>query len=98
MTGIKEYNVPEFNRQAEALKDAYYEVFNPAATTLSTAVQNGHADANRETYRVMLSECLEYITLTATHMYMLRGWELSKGARAEHAAAVACGLTILYQP
>ena len=30
-------------------------------------------------------------------IYMLRGWENSKGARAEHAVAVWIGLEIIYQ-
>ena len=30
-------------------------------------------------------------------IYMLRGWENSKGARAEHAVAVWVGLDIMYQ-
>ena len=30
-------------------------------------------------------------------IYMLRGWEQSKGARAEHAVAVWIGLEIMYQ-
>jgi hypothetical protein len=30
-------------------------------------------------------------------IYMLRGWEQSKGARAEHAVAVWIGLEIIYQ-
>ena len=30
-------------------------------------------------------------------IYMLRGWENSKGARAEHAVAVWIGLKIMYQ-
>ena len=30
-------------------------------------------------------------------IYMLRGWERSKGARAEHAVAVWIGLEIVYQ-
>ena len=98
MTGYEKYNVPAFNKTAAALEDAYDEVFNPAATSLSLAVQNGHAPANAETYRAMLTIDIYYITTTATHMYMLRGWEASKGATAEHAAALACGLTILYQP
>jgi len=35
--------------------------------------------------------------MLCTHIYMLRGWERSKGARAEHAVAVWIGLEIMYQ-
>lgn len=33
----------------------------------------------------------------ADTIFMLKGWENSKGARAEHALAVACGKEIAYQ-
>lgn len=35
--------------------------------------------------------------LTCTHIFMLSNWRDSKGARVEHAIAVAVGLTVQYQ-
>lgn len=40
---------------------------------------------------------LSWIALEATHIYMLRGWELSTGAKAEHALALAIGIDIIYE-
>jgi uncharacterized protein DUF4406 len=39
---------------------------------------------------------LDYICRRAEGIAMLEGWEDSKGARAEHAIAVALGLKIRY--
>lgn len=47
--------------------------------------------------REMLGADLSWICANATHMYMLKGWEKSSGAKAEHALAVALGLEIMYQ-
>lgn len=47
--------------------------------------------------RTMLGQDLEWICKEATHIYMLKGWEKSSGARTEHTLAVALGLEIMYQ-
>lgn len=44
-----------------------------------------------------LADSCDYICNTATHMFMLKGWETSSGARAEHALAVALGLEVWYE-
>lgn len=52
---------------------------------------------NAPTLRDMLGADLNWIAKNATHIYMLKGWEKSRGAIAEHALAVALGLEILYE-
>lgn len=47
--------------------------------------------------RKMLGDDLAWIASEATDIYMLKGWERSSGAKAEHALAVALGLEIKYQ-
>lgn len=37
------------------------------------------------------------VLLTCDAIYLLRGWERSKGASVEHAVAMACGMKVLYQ-
>ena len=97
MSGLPEYNVPAFNVVAAILRGEGFDVFNPAAQTTSLDVQHGRRAADAEAYREMMGVDLAWITSTATHMYMLSGWETSKGARAEYAVAIACGLTIMYE-
>ena len=48
------------------------------------------------TLREMLGNDLAWIAQEATHINMIKGWENSRGARAEHALAVALDLVILY--
>lgn len=52
---------------------------------------------NAPDLRTMLGADLEWIAKNATHIYMLKGWENSKGAKAEHALAHALGLTFMYR-
>ena len=46
--------------------------------------------------REALADDCEYICRNATAIALLPGWENSKGARAEHALAVALGLECIY--
>lgn len=52
---------------------------------------------NVPTLRDMLGADLAWIAKEATTIHMLRGWENSKGAKAEWALAHALGLDIRYQ-
>lgn len=96
MSGIPEYNAPEFNQAAQMWKDQEFDIFNPIESPMSRLVQEGHM-SGQEAYRACLHLDLEWITTTATAIYMLKGWEKSLGAKAEHATAMALGLQIIYQ-
>lgn len=52
---------------------------------------------NAPSLRDMLGADLNWIAKNASHIYMLKGWEKSRGAIAEHALAVALGLEIIYE-
>lgn len=47
--------------------------------------------------RTMLGEDLAWIAEKGTHIYMLKGWENSQGAKAEWALAHALGLEFIYR-
>lgn len=49
------------------------------------------------TLRQMLGADLAYICKEADAIYMLKGWEKSLGARAEHTVATCLGLQIIYE-
>ena len=81
MTGIPDYNRPEFNRVAEILRDMGHEVFNPAT------------DISPDTpYRAAIAANLVWICTYAEGMVSLGGYSGSKGARAEAGVAHACGI------
>jgi hypothetical protein len=109
MTGYPNFNFDAFMRAEKAASDGTFEeIFNPARKDLETygeelSKENPTGDPALATashgfsLRDALGKDLEFITSKATHIYMLKGWEKSSGARAEHATATALGLEIMYQ-
>lgn len=99
MSGIEEYNKPSFDRVEQIFLSVGYppaNVFNPIKSEISLKVQQGLISEDKA-YSQCLRVGLDWICDHATMVYMLRGWENSKGARAEHATALALGITIEYQ-
>ncbi len=102
MTGYPEFNFPAFFEVAEAFEDGGWNVYNPAQHDLDVhGTLDGVNAAFEKDKDRMLRDCLNWdlgvITDKCDAIYMLPGWENSKGARAEHATAVALGLQILYE-
>lgn len=108
MQGIPNFNFPLFNQVSEAARNSGHEVFNPAARDIERhngvdiSADNHTGDVKEAiknhgfNLRDALGDDLRYICQQADGIVMLPGWENSKGARAEHATAVALGLTIIY--
>lgn len=107
MSGIPNFNFPMFNRVAEELRSQGHEVFNPAerdnerhgvdiGADNETGSQQEAVEKHGFSLRDALADDTAYICKEATAIMMLPGWENSKGARAEHALALALGHTILY--
>lgn len=81
MTGIPEFNRPAFNEVANGLASDGHVVLNPAI--LPDGLQQ----------REYMDICCAMIRC-ADAIFMLRGWERSEGAMAEHALAKKIGLEI----
>lgn len=107
MTGYPKLNSDAFSEVAEAFREAGFDVFNPVDHDIALYGQEwieDHTGENDEElaekfdfdYGATLADELHWICTYANAVAMLPGWEHSKGARAEHAAAVACGLKIFY--
>ena len=101
MTGYKEYNFPAFFDYAEALEDGGWTVWNPAQHDLDVhGTLNNVRDEFNVDPKAFLRGCLSWDLSTICNecdaIAMMPGWENSKGARAEHATAVALGLQIIY--
>lgn len=82
MTGIKDYNKPQFNFAEKSLKELGFTVLNPASMPLGLS-QAQYMDI-----------CFAMIR-SSTHIYMLYKWEESLGAKAEYAYAKKLGLEIM---
>lgn len=100
MSGIDEHNKPAFLAAEEYLLNIGVpgkNIFNPINHEASLMIQKSLVRDTQEAYRMCMKIDCDYICTTATALYMLTGWESSKGAKAEHALAVALGLEIFYQ-
>lgn len=100
MSGYEDHNKKAFLLgEAELIGSGIPEknIFNPIRHEGSLMVQQGLIRDMQEAYRLCMAIDCEWICKHATSMYMLRGWEKSPGAKAEHALAVCLGLNIFYE-
>ena len=94
MSGHPEFNFPAFFRAQRSLEEGGWIVFNPAnkdveRTLSEDAMASGdHIKAIEEgfDFREAFAWDIQCI-LESDAIYMLKGWEQSPGARAEHATA-----------
>jgi hypothetical protein len=87
MTGIPEYNFPAFNAAAARLRAEGHEVINPAEIVTDTTVP---------WEACMRADIRELVACDA--IYLLPGFEGSRGARLERHIALELGMTMLYAP
>lgn len=106
MRNIPYFNFPAFYQAASELRVQGHEVFSPAevdnahyGTDISAGNPTGdESQAGQEhgfDLREALLRDLTYICQHAEGIALLPGWRNSKGATAEHAAAVALGLVVI---
>lgn len=85
ITGVYGYE-KNFNDAADMLREKGYEVVNP--------IEPGLVDG--ASYRFYIDRGLQKLMKCNT-IYLLNGWEDSKGARLERDYAIICGLDIIYE-
>ena len=85
MSGIENYNYPEFDKYAGYLREQGHLVHNPADFKRSTKVDDR---------RQLLCNDVNVICLWADAVFLLEGWHKSTGAKAEAALALAIGLEV----
>ncbi|MCP3017521.1 DUF4406 domain-containing protein [Cupriavidus basilensis] len=84
MTGLLQLNFPAFHDAARALRARGHQVVNPAEI---------NADPSAGWLECMRADIRELVTCEA--IFLLAGWELSRGATLEHHIAERLGFTIL---
>tara|TARA_R110000850_G_scaffold235569_1_gene360389 strand:- start:744 stop:1520 length:777 start_codon:yes stop_codon:yes gene_type:complete len=84
MTGYDQFNRSAFNRTSDALSLAGYIVLNPAI------LPDGLTQAQYMQIDLTMLQCCDAI-------FMLKGWDDSAGAMAEHALAMKLGLTVIHE-
>lgn len=96
MRGHADFNHPAFDRQSEVLCEQGWVVINPA--DMDRNIPGPATDlADPEFLRDALRRDIIEICNKCTAIYMMSGWESSKGAKAEWAIAKALGLDIYYE-
>ena len=105
MRGHHDYNYPAFDRQARILKQQGWMVINPAdmdrekeqpdADPLEFDPTKSYGDS--EFMRGTLKRDLVAICDKCTAIYMMSGWESSRGAQTEWHLAKALGIEIFYE-
>ena len=79
MTGIKDYNAPAFEK-------AYFDLQSKDHFPVMPAPY-----VDGKTYQEYLRDDLKLL-LECDGIYMLDGWQESKGSKIEHMVALACGI------
>lgn len=95
MTGLPEFNFPAFDRFADILSAAGYEVVNPAQMDRDVGFDPTSTVVSKEFLRDALRRDLSAIC-ECDGIAMLPGWEKSGGARVEWTLACHLGLKVLY--
>lgn len=96
MRGHEDFNHPAFDRQAEVLRIQGWEVINPADMDREIQGFETYED-DSEFLREALRRDFVALCERCTAIYMMSGWESSKGAKAEWAIAKALSLAIFYE-
>lgn len=85
MTGHPDLNFPAFHAAAQALRAEGHHVENPAEIVSDTAAQ---------WLDCMRADIARLVTCDA--VFMLPGWQRSRGAQLEHTLAQGLGFSIIY--
>lgn len=95
MTGCKDYNFPAFRAAAARLRAAGYEVVNPVEIVESLGGAIAYEASAAVRAKVHDEEAMAIAS--SSIFYMLRGWERSKGTKAELRAALSYGLELMLE-
>jgi hypothetical protein len=85
MTGLPDLNFPAFHRDAAWLRGRGYEIVNPAEV---------NPDPTAKWADCMKQDIAELVNCLG--VFMMPGWEKSKGARLEHYIATMLEMKIVY--
>jgi len=86
---IQKLNIIRFFEVEKELKKDGVKIFNPARAEFE--------NPEWTEYNQFLAHDLIYIIENKPSLYMLTGWQWSKGALLEHEVAVQLGLNITYE-
>ena len=96
MTGYPAHNFPAFDAARDRLGAEGHDVITPADIDRGFGIDGTAERYDPSELRRVFRADIDAV-FGADAIYMLRGWEASRGARAEHAVAVWLGKELLYE-
>ena len=96
MRGLPDFNYPKFNQYAEAHRAVGWYVANPVEIGADYGTPE-QINADPALLAAVMAAELHALE-TCDAIYLLDGWQNSKGARKELATAIAYGLKIYLAP
>jgi hypothetical protein len=99
MTGYENYNFAAFDLAKARLSNIFSVegIKSPADMDRELGLEpDENGDIENFDYHAAIKRCCDSV-FECDAIYMLTGWENSKGARAEHAIAVALDMEIIYE-
>lgn len=95
MSGIAEFNYPAFAKYAKKYRDLGYEVTSPHELDLADGTDPGKDNVFKIPWAEYLKRDLMVMLMrNVTSIYLLPGWEGSRGARLEHHVGSELGFGI----
>jgi len=97
MTGIAQFNFPEFDEAAANLRKKGYEIVSPAemdneeTRAAAMASPDGAPDTSGPTWGDFLARDVKLIADDVQGVILMPDWHLSRGARLEAFVAILCG-------
>ena len=96
MRGHDCFNFAQFFHWQVKLEKNGYLVINPAREHCKRWIETGWV-FNEEDYEAVLEYDCKLIRENADCLFMLKGWELSTGAKREREYAKSCGIPVYYE-
>ena len=93
MTGLPNYNFAAFDRAAECLKARGLEPQNPAEIGRKWLAEHEHKEPNESEYQELLNAGRAMLRGCGT-IYLLNGWQNSRGALSELSYALILKLKV----
>ena len=99
MTGMPDLNFPAFHREAAYLRGLGHEIINPAeinggADELVACANMTPEQLEKHWQACMRRDIAELVTCEG--IFMMPGWEWSRGASLEHHIAQQLGMKVVY--
>lgn len=90
MTGIPNLNFPKFDKIKRRLERHGFDVISPADLDRSRDSSMSYENRMRDDLKHLIDPSMEFI-------FMMDGWQRSKGALTEYVVAKAIGLGVIYE-